>query len=421
MKRPRKPEAAQASNVFQFSLAGLIIFSLALIGISSFVGYKLTAKNQPKLAETFARNPKDKTQAVHTGAWGALITRDIDLERPVEYLTEEVASPKPEVWTFNGMKPEAVKAFFAQNGLSAAQVAGAFAPGTVTETGNSTVLQPSEKFLLSLDGPVRAKLYIALAGSGVNLYLDYPYIFPGNVIESIYNDSRVNPEDLALFKQLIYLNGSVSQLSDYPFLLTKIPTAERRVALARSMSRQSAVLAGLVINPDTDIDKIASYWGNLPNVRFTDIRPMMEALKQLPEGGNLSLFYLLPKFARDRLYTFPLPPQAGEPTMDCHWSTFNFGNDTPDNRFNDPAFAVDYIRKNYYQIAAPSLCGDILLLMNDKQEVKHSAVFLADDIVFTKNGNNYRQPWMLMRIPDLLATYPATPPMKAIYMRRKTD
>jgi len=26
-----------------------------------------------------------------------------------------------------------------------------------------------------------------------------------------------------------------------------------------------------------------------------------------------------------------------------------------------------------------------------------------------------------MRIPDLLATYPATPPMKAIYMRRKTD
>jgi len=135
----------------------------------------------------------------------------------------------------------------------------------------------------------------------------------------------------------------------------------------------------------------------------------------------LSLFYLLPKFARNRLYTFPLPPQAGEPTMDCHWSTFNFSNDTPDNRFNDPNFAVEYIRKNYYQIAAPSQYGDVLLLMNDHNEVKHSAVFLADDIVFTKNGNNYRQPWMLMRIPDLLATYPATPPMKPVYMRRKTD
>jgi len=421
MKRPRKLEAAQTANVFQFSLAGLIIFSLALIAGSSFVGYKLTSGSQPKLVEAFVTNPKDKSQAVHSGAWGSLITREIDLERPVEYLTEEVANPKPEVWAFNGLKTEAVRALFNQNGLSAAQVAEAFAPGTFTENGNNTVLQPSEKFLLSLDGNVRAKLYIALAGLGVNLYLDYPYIFPGDIVESIYKDKRINAEDVALFKQLMYLNGNVHQLSDYPFLLTKIPTVERRVALARSMSRQSAVLAGLVINPDTDIDKIASYWGNMPNVHFTDIRPMMEALKQLPEGGNLSLFYLLPKFARDKLYTFPLPPVAGEPTMDCHWSTFNFSNETPDNRFNDPSFAVDYIRKNYYQIAAPSICGDVLLLMNEKQEVKHSAVFLADDIVFTKNGNNYRQPWMLMRISDLLATYPATPPMKPIYMRRKTD
>jgi hypothetical protein len=48
-------------------------------------------------------------------------------------------------------------------------------------------------------------------------------------------------------------------------------------------------------------------------------------------------------------------------------------------------------------------------------------VYLADNIVYTKNGNNYRQPWMLMRIPDLLATYPNTPPMRPIYMRRKVD
>jgi hypothetical protein len=107
--------------------------------------------------------------------------------------------------------------------------------------------------------------------------------------------------------------------------------------------------------------------------------------------------------------------------MDCHWSTFNFCNDTPDNRFNDPSFAVDYIRKNFYQIAAPSVYGDIVLLMNDRQEIKHSAVYLADGLVFTKNGNNYRQPWMLMHISDLLDTYPDQPTMKVIYMRRKSN
>jgi hypothetical protein len=191
--------------------------------------------------------------------------------------------------------------------------------------------------------------------------------------------------------------------------------------MARSLSRQSAVFAGLVITPDTDIDKLASYWGSVPNVRFTDIRPLMEALKALPEGGDLRLYYVLPKFARDRLYTFPLPPQDGEPMMDCHWTTFNFSNETPDNRFNDPDYAIQYIKKNYYQISAASQYGDILLLMNDKNEIKHSAVYLADDIVFTKNGNNYRQPWMLMHIPDLLASYPATPAMKPVYMRLKTN
>ncbi len=319
------------------------------------------------------------------------------------------------------MRPEAVKQMFFSNGVSAAQITEAFAPGNVSAAGADTELKPSEKFLTSFSPEQRAKFYLALAGAGVNLYLDFPYIFPGNGFLDICNNGQLRPEEVALLKQLVYPNGAAQQLADYPFLLGKIPTLERRTKVTQALSRQSAVLARLAVQPDTDIDKIASYWGNVPGVRFTDIRPLMESLKQLPEGGSMSLLYFLPKFARERLYTFPLPAQAGDPTMDCHWTTFNFSSETPDNRFNDPAYAVQFIRKNYYQIAAPSQYGDILLLMNDKQEVKHSAVFIADDIVFTKNGNNYRQPWMLMRIPDLLATYPSTPTMRAVYMRRKTE
>ena len=422
MNRRKQTQSAQAANVFQFTLAGLIIFSLALVGGAFLGGYKLAAASRQNLtADTFAVNPKDKSRSVHVGPWGELITRDIQLERPAEYLTEEVTTPPPETWTFNGLNTEAVKGLLAKAGLSPTQIAAAFAPGNVREEAAGLVLLPSADFLFSLEAGTRQKLSLALAGQGVNLYLDYPFIFPGGSLESIYADSRLNPDDLAGLKRLVYPNGGAQQLSDYLTLLRQIPTVERRVALSRALSRQSAVFAGLVIKPDTDIDKIASYWGNVPNVRFTNIRPLLESLKALPEGGNLSLFYLLPKFARDRLYTFPLPPQAGEPTMDCHWSTFNFGNDTPDNRFNDPTYAVQFIQKNYYQIAAPSQYGDLLLLMNDRNEIKHSAVYPADDIVFTKNGNNYRQPWMLMHIPDLLATYPATPIMKPIYMRRKTE
>ena len=421
MSKRNQKESAQASNVMHFTLTGLIVFSLALMGGASAIAYKLAAGNRPKLTDTFAVDPDDKSRSVHVGAWGELITRDIELERPAEFLTGEVASPTPETWTFKGLNPDAVKALLAKNGLTSKQVCAALASGTVRTDAAGTVLTPSTDFILSLDAGTHRQLAIGLAGKDVNMYFDYPYIFPGDQINSIYANPQLNPDDIALLKQLIYPNAGAQQFSDYDALLGKIPTVERRVALARALSRQAAVFAGLAIKPDTDIDKIAAYWGNVPNVRFTDIRPLMESLKALPEGGNLSLFYLLPKFARDRLYTFPLPPQPGDPTMDCHWSTFNFSNDTPDNRFNDPAYAVQYIEKNYYQIAAPSQYGDILLLMNDRNEIKHSAVFLADDLVFTKNGNNYRQPWMLMHIPDLLATYPATPAMKPIYMRMKIN
>lgn len=419
MSKPHKPGASHAGNVFRFTLTGLIVFSLTLMAGSAFIAWKLTVVSRPRPEDSFAVDSKDKTSSIHVGPWGELLLRDISLERPVEYLTGEVAAPEPEIWTFNGLKPEGVKLFLLKNGLTASQVAAALAASK--ENNSGTQLMPAGDFLLSLNLETRRKLYLALAGQGVNLYLDYPYIFPSDTAEAIYTDTRLNPDDVALLKRLMYPNGDAQQLADYQFLLNQIPTADRRVALTRALSRQSAVLARLVVKPDTDIDKVASYWGNMPNVRITDVRPLLESLKQLPEGGSISLLYLLPKFARDRLYTFPLPPQAGEPTMDCHWSTFNFSNETPDNRFNDPAYAVQYIQKNFYPIAAPSQYGDVLLLMNDKKEIKHSAVFLADDLVFTKNGNNYRQPWMLMRISDLLATYPNTPPMQPVYMRHKTD
>lgn len=422
VKREKKLESEQAGNVFQFTLAGLIIFSLALLAGASLIGFKLAPRPRTDLLHDMTVvDPKDKSHSIHVGPWGELSTRDIQLERPAEFLTDEVSRPQPESWTFNGLSVEDVKSQLSRGGLSAAQIEVLFAPASVRSEKGGTVLTPSADCLLSLDAGTRRRLYEVLTGHNVNLYWDYPFIFPGTTIDGICHDARLNPADTALLKQLVYTNGNSWQLSDYPLLVCQIPTVERRVAMARALSRQSAVFAGLIIKPDTDIDKIAAYWGNVPNVRFTDVKPLLEALKALPDGGYLSLFYLLPKFARDRLYTYPLPPQPGEPQMDCHWTTFNFSNETPDNRFNDTSYTVEYLLKNYYQIAAPSMYGDIFLLVNERNEIKHSAVYLADDLVFTKNGNNYRQPWMLMRIPDLLATYSAVPPMKVVYMRLKTD
>ena len=49
--------------------------------------------------------------------------------------------------------------------------------------------------------------------------------------------------------------------------------------------------------------------------------------------------------------------------------------------------------------------GDVLMLSLPDGSIVHSAVYLADDIVFTKNGDTSVHPWMLSRIPDMLAQY----------------
>jgi len=422
MAKLKKNNGTDEVNSFRFSLAGLIIFSLFLMAGTALISNKVF--NPKPKPFSFANNDvpdpdvQDKNMFTHKGPWGELLTQNIKLERPAEYIMDEVKNPGPETWTFNGMNAAQVKTLLAANGLTKEQVEAQLTPSHVTTAGTNTVFTPGEDFLLSLKPETRQKLYGALYGMGVGMYFDYPFIFPKDSVETVFTDDRLNPDDVALLKQLVYPATNSVRLTDYDFLLRKIPTPERRSMMAKVLSLQPAVLARLCVRPDSDIDKIAAYWGGMDNVRFTDTRPMLEALRGLPHGGTVSLMYFLPPFARARLYTYPLPPQPGDPVMDCHWTTFNFSSLQPDNRFNDPKYTVEYIQKNFYRIDVPSIYGDIVLYVNDKNEIKHSAVFLADDLAFTKYGNNFRQPWMIVRMADMQTMYPNLWP---VFYRRKVD
>jgi len=185
-----------------------------------------------------------------------------------------------------------------------------------------------------------------------------------------------------------------------------------RVNLVKALSRQSAVLVRLRIRPETDIDKVLGYWRR--GIQVKDARPLLESVARLQDGGTVSLLYMLPKFARERLYTFPMLPNPGDPAMDCHWSTLNFFNDPPANLFTNASYMAALITSNYYQVAKPTLYGDIILMQDDSGKTLHSATYLAEDIVFTKNGGSFAQPWMLMRLADLLSRYTADAPAKML-------
>jgi len=420
MSQPRNAKDPGPANAVRFTLTGLIVFCVCLVSVTSFLTWPLTRYRQSATAGPALNIPDPDQQDEYTftrqGPWGELLTSEISLQRPLEYLNQELKTAPPAEWTFRGLNAAQVKALFLANGLTSQQADQALDPDRVSTRGTNTLVKPSDQFVCSLRPETRERLYRALRGFDVNVYLDWPYYYPRHSIESVLADSRPHPDDLALFKHLLYGNKEAWRFSDFETLMGRIPTLERRVAMTAALSRQPGVLARLCIRPNTDLDKVAAYWGHAPNVRFTDIRPMLEGLKRLPKGGSISLTYLLPPFARERLYTYPLPSTPNEPVPDCHWSTLNFWNLTPDARLLDVAECTRRLDQDFDLIPQPTRYGDVLVFLDRDGQRKHSAVYLADDLVFTKNGTSYVRPWMIMRIFDLQVLYRD---FQITYLRRK--
>jgi hypothetical protein len=79
------------------------------------------------------------------------------------------------------------------------------------------------------------------------------------------------------------------------------------------------------------------------------------------------------------------------------------------------------LRSEYARIADGShQFGDLLLLLSADQQALHMCVHIADDAVFTKNGANTQQPWVLMKLSEMLGGYESQKPFEIITYRRKT-
>jgi hypothetical protein len=49
----------------------------------------------------------------------------------------------------------------------------------------------------------------------------------------------------------------------------------------------------------------------------------------------------------------------------------------------------------------------------------HLCVYLADDLVYTKNGLNSMQPWVIMKLDDVLACFPSDKERRLLVFRAR--
>jgi hypothetical protein len=408
-------------NIARFSLAGLIVFSVALVFTGALLTFALSTAANSRITHNFFSHHSGTAGTAPGGTppWGEFTTADIQLEQPEEYLAYELQNVKAPVWVFEKQSPDEARNVLTTCGVPAKQIERALSPTMSSSISGNTVVRPDDELVLSLAPEARTKLYRELAHGDANHYMKFPFIYPGKSYETCFDDG-VMPETVApLVKKLLYARGEAMCFSDFEIVMRHLTTETDKLKLLRALSRQSAVLVRLRVRPETDVDKVIGYWNRGADVK--SVRPLLESMTRIPDGSTLSLLYLLPQFARQRLYTFPAPSNAGDPVMDCHWSTMNFFNATPDNHFTVPSYTVSFLKTNCYPIAKPTAYGDIVLFLDENGNAIHSAIYLADDIVFTKNGNNFAQPWMLMRLKDLTARYELDSPSKLLIYRQKNS
>ena len=358
--------------------------------------------------------------SIDEGPWGDLQTWDIRIEQPLEYSTFEKTTAQGPVWNFGNLSPDAVAQVLRQSGLEESVVTALISTASVTPSG--TVIKPPIDSIRTLSPEVRSKLYAVLARNPLNRFQNAPYYIAKGDVETLFDNHHASDSRaISLMKGLLYARNGFQYFSDPEVVLSVMTTPEERSNFIQSLTSQTAVMARLLIRPDSDIDKPLNYWClSMSGVLMKDLRPLMEAEQRLPEGGSISILYLLPPLARERLFTTPLPPEMGGPKMpDCHWTALNFFSPNPDPRMSDNDYASRRIAEDYYEIAKPGLSGDLILLLNSEGRVIHSAVYIADDVVFTKNGINYAQPWILMRRDDMIGSFSALDPVKVSYFRKK--
>jgi hypothetical protein len=351
-------------------------------------------------------------------AWGELVVHNIEVERPEEYINLGLATNQYAEWFFEGLNTQNLNSFLLSSGLAAEQVARLLDTNRCHVKPDGVVLHPDDQLIMAMKPASRRKVYNVLASSSANHFQYFPFCFRGNTFSNWFELSGLKKSTMDTVESMLYQRGNAVCFSDVEAVLRALASDDERTQLIKTLSRQNAVLLELHITPNTDVDRLLGYWGK--GIRLKDIRPLLESLKRLPEGTTLDIVHVMPAFARRRLYTYPVPPTSpNEPQIDCHWTTMNFFSENPDDRFTDSNFLLNHLKTEFYQISKASSYGDVVFLINQKGTAIHSAIFLADDIVFTKNGNTHMQPWTLMRLDDLLATYPSDVPLQLVVYRNR--
>ena len=352
------------------------------------------------------------------GPWGDLAITRVLIEPPESLLPLPSAIAAPHVWTIRGLSSEQLRLWFEGVPLSPELRTAVANPTRWEVRGDTIVIRPGDDVVAALTPEARSRIYTLLSEFPENSAQNAPFRFRADVADEWFRDSDLEPRTIELVKKFLYQRGTSLLFSDTNLVLPRISTQAERMRLIKTLSRKSTLMVQLRLHPDSDVEALAAYWGR--GQRSRDIAPLLRSLQPKEGVATIDLIHLLPRMPRQLLYTYPLPNEKGSDSfMDCHWTSLNFFNLHPEPLYEDIAALQQSFAIDYFLLTSKPTFGDILLFTRPDNSVIHSCVYLADDIVYTKNGAQPNAPWILMALSDVIAYYPSEKPIEIQYYRAK--
>ncbi len=420
-----KPEFAapevRAAARRRFVLGGGTFFLLGMGCMAVLQG--LGPASSPKRATASAsittrqQNQSPSTLATAEPMGAGFEYSSLPLHEPDELLTDTsrpLSSPR---WYFGNCSSEQLTALIDSLGLRAQDKAALLEPSRWQASGNGFYLTPPPALVLEMDAATRARLYSFLAAYPENSAQRNPFRFPLDGFTRWFARSDLGAEQYEVLRRLTYTNGETICFCDGSIVQRLFSTKDFR-RLVKALYGESTFLMRLRVTPQSDVEAIVNNWAKGRSA--SAIRPLVEALAKTSGVGSLPISYLLPPFARLRLYTYPNPAaDPSAPREDCFWTAMNFFNEQPDPQFFDPEKVSRGLQSGYYQPQDEPAFGDVIVLADAHDKPVHMCVYLADDVVYTKNGMGTLHPWVLMKIPDLMNDYVAEAAVRIRVYRAK--
>jgi hypothetical protein len=250
---------------------------------------------------------------------------------------------------------------------------------------------------------MRSVVYPELAKCDLNEFHQNPIFIIGADLDDWLRQSKLSDKQKELFRKMLWRRGRALAFSDLRTLLLFSQTPEEVTQVFKTITRTRTLLLTLRLPPNADISALTNYWSG--GFADADTLPMLQAANQRDSVTEIDVLHLMPALARRRLYTYPTLDQTIDGRLpDCHWTSLNFYNNNARSYYLDTRLAAGALLSQYDRVNAPYRFGDVLAFIST-DSVLHSCVYIADDIVYTKNGENILAPWVFQRMDDVMAIY----------------